>query len=426
MNGDFADLAAGARELKVENRRGDVALRTSDGPEWRLEWNAERDEAPEVTRDGDTVHVRQRTDGGFLPGGLDAPRLDLRLTVPSTLENAELRTGNGQVKAYGLRRRHTLSTGNGSVELRGSSGDATLNTGNGEVRVDEFDGELSASTGNGRVRVDRLRGRLRLNTGNGPVEVLDTEGDVGAQSGNGDLRFIGVGGRAEVNSGHGKIEIEAPRGLELRVNTAMGSIRIDGGTLRGLRANSMVGPVECSAELMPGRYELTTGMGSIGVQLAARRSARVDAQTSFGQVESSFPLVRVGRSGPMGFGGVRMVGSVGEGEPEVELTLRSAKGTLTISSAPESAARVPAAPARAASPVDGTDAWTTPAPAAETPADPSPPVPAAAPVEGGESPKDGAGAAAARDPALEVLERVARGEVTPERAEALLRELRSG
>jgi DUF4097 and DUF4098 domain-containing protein YvlB len=392
----FEELATGATELRVELRRGDAVARA--GGNWNLEWTSEGSDAPEIERDGSVVRIRQRNNG-FLPGGIDSKRLDMKLTVPSSVEVVELRTGLGKVDAEGLRTRLTMTTGNGSVSLRDAGGEGSLNTGNGAVSINGYDGTLVASTGNGRVKVDRLKGTLTLNTGNGTVEVLDVEGRVRASTGNGEVKLTGVAGEVELNSGHGAMDILAPRSLDVQANTAMGAIHVDGGSLRGMRANSMMGEIRCATQLEPGTYEITSAMGAVEVQLPADAIARVDAQTSFGQVHSDFPLVRVGRSGPMGFGGVRMVGSIGEGEPRVELNLRSGKGTIrlrrTVEDAPRGHVESRSAPL----------SW----PAVEPPLPP--------PVDAPPHPDSPSGS---QDPTLAVLEAVARGELTPEQAERLL------
>jgi hypothetical protein len=130
---------------------------------------------------------------------------------------------------------------------------------------------------------------------------------------------------------------------------------------------------------------MVTDMGAIDLELPATIKARVDAQTSFGQIHSDFPLVRVGRSGPLGFGGVRMVGSIGEGEPEVDITLRSSKGQISVRRRPDTGAA---------------GAGTT----SERPA-PAPP----------EEPT------AAMDSTLAVLEALARGDISVDEADELLR-----
>ena len=368
----FDDIAAGARELRATVERGDIALRVARGAAWSLEYTSTKDAQPEVERDGDTLRVKQQGHG----------RLDVRITAPD-LERVELRTGGGRVEATGTRGRSRLVSGHGAVTLRDASGEAELDTGNGAVDVEGFDGALGAASGNGRVRVARLEGRARLKTGNGAVEVLDAEGRVQASTGNGDMALARVGGEAELKTGHGAITIGEPRELAVRATTALGAITVTDGSARDLRLKSMLGEVRCSAALAPGRHELETAMGGVTLELPDDVSARVDAQTAFGTVRSDFPLVRVGRSGPMGFGGVRMVGGIGGGAPLVELALRSSKGDITLGRRPEA----PAWPSGTATPREASAVATD---------------------------------VGAQSPTLAVLEALARGEVTPAEAEDLL------
>lgn len=373
-------LAAGVTQLRVGVERGNIHLRAAPGAAWGLEWSTDGEDEPEVERDGDALRIRQRG-RSFLK-----VRMDLRLTIPSGLECVELRTGWGRVDAEGLQGRSVLNTGNGGLALRHSGGDTELNSGNGEVLIETYTGDLKASTGNGATRILCLKGNVRLHTGNGRVEVSDADGSVRANSGNGDIVLEDVGGEVELSTGHGHVRVISPRALALRANSGMGAIEIDGGSVRTMRVNSMVGEVSSSAELLPGKYEISTGMGAIRLALQPNTGVRIDAQTSFGQVHSDFPLVRVGRSGPMGFGGVRMVGSTVEAESPVEVSLRSGKGDIEVRLAPVSRAAAPSPPPTAPGP------------------------------EG-----DGSVVAAPEsDGTLAILEAVARGEISPEEADRLL------
>ena len=369
----FDEVAAGVRELRVTLGKGNITLRVAQGSVWSIDYDdARKGDALEVERDGDTLRVRQRRGG----------RLDVRLTAPLELETIDLRAGAGRVEVEGARGHIHLDSGNGAVALREAGGAATLKTGNGDVDVDGFDGELTAASGNGRVRVARLGGQATLRTANGRVEVRDSNGSVEAHSGNGDVALARVGGKSELHTAHGAIVVESPRDLATRATTAMGAIRVIDGAVRDLRLKSHAGEVRCSAALAAGRHELETSMGAIMLELPADIAARVDAQTAFGAVHSDFPLVRVGRSGPMGFGGVRMVGSIGAADPTIDISLRSSKGSLTL----RSRSGAPPRP-----------------PIVERP--PTPPVQPRQPERG---------------TTLQVLEALARGEITPAEAEDLL------
>ncbi len=369
----FDEVAAGVRALRVTLSKGNITLRVTQGSAWSIDYDdARKGDALEVERDGDTLRVRQRRGGD----------LDLRLTAPPELENIDLRVGAGRVEVEGAHGHIHLDSGSGAVALRGAGGAATLKTGNGDVDVDGFDGELTAASGNGRVRVAGLGGQATLRTANGRVEVRDSNGSVEAHNGNGDVALARVGGKSELHTAHGAIVVESPRDLATRATTAMGAIRVVDGAVRDLRLKSHVGEVRCSAALAAGRHELETSMGAIVLELPANIAARVDAQTAFGAVHSDFPLVRVGRSGPMGFGGVRMVGSIGAADPAIDISLRSSKGSLTL----RSRSGAPPRP-----------------PIVEQP--PTPPVQPRQPEQG---------------TTLQVLEALARGEITPAEAEDLL------
>jgi Putative adhesin len=432
----FAELAAGARELRVILGKGDIVVRVTEGATWNLEWSSDGDVAPEVEREGPVLQVRQPGHGGLFDtrvfvdkghnrvfvgtgeffngeagmagtdftslevggnigeivtealraaGGVHTRRLDVRLTMPPGVEVVELRTGRGRIDAAGLVGRLSLTTGNGPLMLRSARGEAEVATGNGEVVLEGFDGTVTATTGNNRIQAERLSGTAALHTGNGRIEVRDCEGRIRATTGNGDVTLTAVAGDIAVDTGHGTVEISAPRSPAVRASTGMGSLRVEGGAVRGLRLRSGMGTIACAAALEPGTYEMVTDMGAIDLELPATIKARVDAQTSFGQIHSDFPLVRVGRSGPLGFGGVRMVGSIGEGEPEVHIALRSSKGQISLRRRPDSGAA---------------GAGTT----TERPA-PAPP----------EEPT------AAMDSTLVVLEALARGDISVDEADELLR-----
>ena len=56
----FAELAAGARELRVILHKGDIVVRVTEGATWSLEWTSDGDVAPNVARDGPVLQVRQQ------------------------------------------------------------------------------------------------------------------------------------------------------------------------------------------------------------------------------------------------------------------------------------------------------------------------------------------------------------------------------
>ena len=397
MNADaFTQLASGARSVRVTLDKGTITLRAVPGEAWHLDWRSDDDEAPVVERQDTLLSIRQSGSEGFPT----FRRLDVTLTVPSDLNTTTLETAAGTITAVGVSGRSRCESSNGSVTLREATGEAIVVSANGSVTVEGFEGQLDARSGNGSVHVTDVRGGTTLASGNGSVKVRDADGKVRVTTGNGSVDLAYAGGEVEIDSSHGSIHIEAPRDLAVRATTAMGSIRVEGGRVRALHLNSMMGGVTSDAVLAPGAYELETGMGTISVELPPVVRARIEAQTGFGRVKSEFPLVQVGRSGPMSIGGVRMVGSIGAGAPEVELSLRAGKGDIIVRQGADG-------------PVSAHNSGHHHTPERGYERDPQPAF----------APADGASTSASppvASPMLTVLEALARGEITPTEAETLL------
>jgi DUF4097 and DUF4098 domain-containing protein YvlB len=385
MMDNLRDLAQGCRALHIEVQRGDLHLAAAEDADWTLEVSSSHNDLPEIVRDGDLLTICQRGHGGW--------RMDLRLTMPRGVERVEASSGMGNVEAGGLQGNGTLSSGHGHVSLDGAQGDFTLSSGNGRVEVRQVRGSLVASSGNGSLHGDHLHGHITLSSGNGRVDLHESDGELRISTGNGDVTLLEVGGDGKIETGHGQIEVHRSRALTLAATTGAGDIAVADGSVQALRLTSMVGKVSSTAHLLPGSYELESSMGAVSITVPWGVSARVNAQTGFGKVTSDIPLVRVGRSGPMSFGGERMVGSAGEGEPAIDVSLRTSHGSISVIQA-----RQGAEGPEAATPPTYAEAATPPAEATEEPAP--------------DSKTSGA--------TLTVLEALARGEISPAEAEDLL------
>ena len=367
---EFPETAAGATRLEVDIIRGNIKVRAGEGERWGLIWTANGDNAPQVEREGDTVQVSDMNE--------ECKRLDLIITMPNTVDQVELNSGSGGIQAEALRGQIELSSGNGSIMLHSSQGHAEISSGNGEISIVEYEGRLAVETGNGKVHLKH------------------------------------VAGKAEIESGNGEIEIIEPRALGLEAESGHGGILINDGSITSSELTAGMGTIRCSTLFEPGNYEMQNEMGSITVYLPASVKARIDAQTSFGQIRSDFPLVRVGRSGPMSFSGARMVGSTAEGEANVELTLRSSKGQITLR---QGGAREEVSNRRSFN-----DPLPPHLPIPATPAvAPVPPIPPIGPLPATPvQPPQPEQATVAEDEMMAILNAVARGEISPDEADRLL------
>ena len=153
------------------------------------------------------------------------------------------------------------SSGNGEVSVRNAGADVRASSGNGEVQVSNVNGRVDASSGNGNVTVDRAEGRVEASSGNGNIRVTTSRGPISASTGNG------------------------------QIDVAMESLTSDSD------------------------MEFSTGNGSITVGLPANVSARIDANGSFRNLETDFPM-DMGR----GFSSNRVRGTIGSGANSIRLS----------------------------------------------------------------------------------------------------------
>jgi len=152
------------------------------------------------------------------------------------------------------------ATGNGEVDVRGASSDVKASSGNGEVNV-SGGGMVQASSGNGEVSVEGAQGEVEASTGNGTIRVRTSTGPVSAHTGNGSID------------------------VEMRSLSKMDDM------------------------------DFTTGNGSITVAFPSNLSARIDANGSFRNFETDFPI-DMGR----GFSGNHVRGTIGRGDANIRLS----------------------------------------------------------------------------------------------------------
>jgi hypothetical protein len=181
-------------------------------------------------QNGARVEVEVRVPGGVWGWGRREVRLDL--TVPPEL-HAEIRTGDGSVRAQALKGEFRFTTGDGSIDADGLDGTLEARTGDGRLsargRFDRLDlhtndGAIVAAAGPG----SKMAGPWRLETGDGSVNLRLPDGfaaDVDASSGDGDitvhLPVTSNGYRSGEHVFRGKLNGGGPA---LKIRTGDGSI----------------------------------------------------------------------------------------------------------------------------------------------------------------------------------------------------------
>lgn len=366
--------AEGIRRVEIRGRRLAARVRPGD----RLAWDGPT--SVEAEQEGNSLVLRtphHRRWSGWI-----GPVEELLLTLPPTVRALFVRT-------------------------------------TGDVDVQDLDLEAEVHLRAGDLRASRCRGRWRIQSGAGDVTVVDPQGDLDVQTGAGEVTVRGGRLRqARIRTGAGDVRLKAWIDVAAEVTTGAGSV-----DLRPRHAGGA-------------RIRARSGFGGVVLDVSGVRSGRMELQTGAGGIHLAGGI-HVGRRGGLG---QRVVDVLGPGEGVIEVT--TGAGDIRVVGYGTPGYGTPAwhGPAgsqgRAAGPDPGPGPVVPPAsPPAATPPDhpfgsaatasagPEPDLPAAGTPAG--APQEAGLPSRSPSPppfrsARQVLEALARGELTVEEADRWL------
>jgi Putative adhesin len=127
--------------------------------------------------------------------------------------------------------------------------------------------DVQARSGDGSIAVEHISGQFDLESGDGSIRGRDLTGNIRAHTGDGSIRLEGVNGAVDIDTRDGSI--------------------VANGTLTALRARSGDGSVRVHADrgsAAKDDWDISTGDGSVIVELPDAFDAELDANTGDGRV----------------------------------------------------------------------------------------------------------------------------------------------
>ncbi len=382
-----------AEVKQIDVKIGSGELTASASGEERIVVRARirsNDEAELETSVADGVlTVRQRHWGGNGQSGdwsRTSSPLDLTMILPMGSDvPITAQTGKGDASFDGIRSLCEIHTGKGDVTAAAIAGGLVIQTGMGDVAVRSAHGAVRVETGKGDVTIAELAGGLQVRTGAGDVSVRNWQA---ASTGSGGVKHA-------VRTGSGDVAISQADAPALEVHTGRGDCSFDHVAIADLRVHTGSGDVALDGDPGPGKWDVRTGKGDLSLRMPAR-AARIESSTRHGDISSDLPQIKVARPGPASQRGGRSIGVMGD-EPRAEVLLETGHGDISV--------RVVGAPQPAAK------EWAN-AELVTASSVPEPPKTALATPPGD-----------TKATALAILESLARGELSVDEAEALLRSL---
>jgi putative adhesin len=278
--------------VDVTNSSGDLTVRNQNG----------------------SIHAHE------VSGGFDATNrfgsVDIDNARTATIENTngsvtareidgplKIVSGFGSVVASNVKGSAEITNGNGRIEVREVGGNATLKTSFGSISASNIRGNLSVTGQNSRVEAKEIGGQATISTTFGSVEVRGA-GGVSVDGSNGNVQAFDIAHDARIHTTFGSAFVKGVGGA-VDVQNQNGAIAVSG------ISSSSCRPIS-----------LRTSFSSIRVALPANASYAVNAKTSFGRINSDFPITT--RS----INEETVVGTIGGGNCRLDLS--NSNGSITI------------------------------------------------------------------------------------------------
>ncbi len=133
-----------------------------------------------------------------------------------------------------------------------------------------------------------------------------------------------------IRTGSGDGELIGLQAKRVSIGVGSGDISLRGGRVEGLEISSGHGDIDCDGALPVKDWSIDVRSGDVSIALPPATQARLDLATRHGSIQSEIPLVRVGRQGPESRFGGRMVGAVGAEGQGTEIKVSSRHGDIDI------------------------------------------------------------------------------------------------
>ena len=234
-----ADLKYVEREEKrfPTTARPQVTLGTFDGPIEIRPWD--RQEVLVV------IEKRAINKDGVVPIVVRAEQSGDRITVDVTApknEGLNLFGVNGRsaklIVSLPAASDVTAKSGDGSIDVESLTGKMDLRSGDGSIHGRWLHGDVNAHTGDGSIRLDGVDGALTVDTGDGSIRVTGKLTALRARSGDGSMTIRAEGGSTaagdwDITTGDGSVTLEIPDGFngELDAHTGDGGVHVNDVTL---------------------------------------------------------------------------------------------------------------------------------------------------------------------------------------------------
>jgi len=311
----------------IRVRDGNITVRETDTDEVRLESNGSEKHTTKLNVDqlGCWLWISTPTSGK-----------DIQLTLLLPKQKSwliDLYARNANFKAENIKTRLNLVLVKGEVHLNDCRGAFSLTSGNANVslkRINEEEVPEMPPLPEDERKKRRKSSGIYMYMGWGKDDWSQWGLDFSEKMVKGFLGQSGGAGQSQginLKAARSDFEIEDVDAENCTIRAAKSTVKMKAGRVAKLDLSIIKGDIESDSCIPGDDWKIKTHSGNITLSLPPHVSARIDAATRRGDIESVTSLVRVTRQGPEPWHGRRMVGIVGsapqkkEKIPEIHLSV---------------------------------------------------------------------------------------------------------
>lgn len=226
-----------------------------------------------------------RNIGGSVRARTCFDTLSVSNTGPATLRNQ-----NGKIEAAAVHGLLDAQTSFDSLIAKDIGGAAALRNQNGRIEATGIGGPLEANTSFDSLVARDIGGPVHLRNQNGSIKVAQARGDADIQTSFDSLSVEGIQGDAILMNQNGAVTASGITG-SVKVSTSFAAMEITGAGSKFVCHNQN-GAIRLRASSTAlTNIEAETSFSALEVYLPAGLKPAIQAQTTFANVESDFPLL---------------------------------------------------------------------------------------------------------------------------------------
>ena len=282
---DVSDLAGNVEAIdangrvKILNVGGSVQARTSF-------------DSLSVNKTGPATLKNQNGEirAADIGGSLEAETSFDSLIVREVRGQAALDNQNGRIEASAVHGSLEAKTSFESLVATDISGAATLHNQNGRIEAAGIGGSLDANTSFDSLVAHNVSGPVHLHDQNGRIKIAGAKGDADIETSFDSLNAEGIQGDAVLVNQNGSVVASGITG-SVKASTSFATMDITGAGPRFV-CHNQCGAIRLRATSTDvSNIEANTSFDTLQVQLPGSLKPAIQAHTTFGEVESDFPVL---------------------------------------------------------------------------------------------------------------------------------------